>query len=429
MRHSATTTKYFFLIALLSLLLASCRNQLPGGLFKSQTPHQRYAEQLRKAGLGESSLFTQWDRAASESLKAPLDIDIPFREQAYFAADRPAAAAYGFEVRNGYLLRINLDVQAVDSTGIFIDLFEIQADSSEQPQHLHSADTGSTYLEYLVKEDSRYLLRVQPELLAEVSYEVNILADASLDNPVAASMSIGSFFGDGRDAGERKHEGVDIFGKRHTPVIAAADGRISRVGDNRLGGKVVWLRPDGRNLSLYYAHLDSQLVQSGQVVKTGDTLGLMGNTGNAISTPPHLHFGIYTSGGAVDPLPFLRPGKSEVPAIRSDTRTIGDTMRVNSPNRIVPLHSPVLIEAALLNGYRVMLPNGRRAYVERKDVSPVNRALRSYRADANQTVYAAPDLRSARMSQLPAGESRSVLGVFGEFLLVDGVKKGWIRSD
>src|SRR5690606_35548886 len=193
MRRSALTRNFFFLIGILVLLLASCRNQLPGGLFKSQTPHQRYADQLRTAGLGERNLFRQWDTAASRSLQAPLSIDIPFREQAYFEAERPAAAGYGFDVKKGYLLRIDLDVQAVDSTSIFMDLFEIMADSSEQPKHLHSADTGSTTLEYVVKEDSRYLLRVQPELLAEVSYELTIRAEASLANPVASTMRIGSF--------------------------------------------------------------------------------------------------------------------------------------------------------------------------------------------------------------------------------------------
>ena len=57
---------------------------------------------------------------------------------------------------------------------------------------------------------------------------------------------------------------------------------------------------------LYYAHLDRQLVQPGQHVRPGDTLGLVGNTGNARTTVPHLHFGIYQSGrGAVDPWPYL----------------------------------------------------------------------------------------------------------------------------
>src|SRR5690606_2218594 len=134
-------------------------------------------------------------------------------------------------------------------------------------------------------------------------------------NPVAASarQHIGSFFGDARDGGGRQHEGIDIFAARHTPVVAAADGVVGRVGNNRLGGKVVWLRPKNRPVNLYYAHLDSQLVTFGQVVNEGDTLGLMGNTGNARTTPPHLHFGVYGPAGAVDPLPFIRSKKMIAP--------------------------------------------------------------------------------------------------------------------
>src|SRR5690606_11205988 len=149
-------------------------------------------------------------------------------------------------------------------------------------------------------------------------------------NPVAhaAKQHIGSFFGDARDGGGRQHEGIDIFAARHTPVVAAADGRVHRVGTSRLGGKVVWLRLDSQPVSLYYAHLDSQIATAGQTVKTGDTLGLMGNTGNARTTPPHLHFGIYGATGAIDPLPFVQEQRKAPPAIRSDVARIGDTVRI-----------------------------------------------------------------------------------------------------
>ena len=87
--------------------------------------------------------------------------------------------------------------------------------------------------------------------------------------------------------------------------MAAADGRITRVREGGLGGKTVWLRLDGAPVSLYYAHLDEQLTAPDARVRTGDTIGTVGNTGNARTTPPHLHFGIYGRGGAVDPFPFL----------------------------------------------------------------------------------------------------------------------------
>ena len=71
------------------------------------------------------------------------------------------------------------------------------------------------------------------------------------------------------------------------------------------GEKTVWLRDGERGLSYYYAHLDSQLVRAGEYVERGDTVGLVGNTGNARTTPPHLHFGIYAN-GARDPYPYLQ---------------------------------------------------------------------------------------------------------------------------
>lgn len=68
----------------------------------------------------------------------------------------------------------------------------------------------------------------------------------------------------------------------------------------------MWIRDQERRNSLYYAHLDSIIATPGMKVKPGDTIGLVGNTGNARTTPPHLHFGIYRSySGAQNPLPYI----------------------------------------------------------------------------------------------------------------------------
>lgn len=105
----------------------------------------------------------------------------------------------------------------------------------------------------------------------------------------------------------RKHEGVDIFAKRGTPVLSATSGIVSRVGTNQLGGNVIWII--GPNLSRhYYAHLDAYAdeIQVGDWVEVGQIIGYVGNTGNAKNTPPHLHYGIYLNGqGAVNPYPYL----------------------------------------------------------------------------------------------------------------------------
>lgn len=125
--------------------------------------------------------------------------------------------------------------------------------------------------------------------------------------PVSGKKSnVGSVWGDDRDGGRRKHRGIDIFAAKHTPVVAIADGVIMGGDSDRLGGKVIRLRPSGKLWIAYYAHLDTQLVKEGDHVKKGDVIGTVGNTGNARTTPPHLHFGMYTMFGAIDPLPFMR---------------------------------------------------------------------------------------------------------------------------
>lgn len=140
------------------------------------------------------------------------------------------------------------------------------------------------------------------------TYGIVLRTDPVLTFPVAgrSDRDIQSFWGDSRGGGERQHEGNDIFAPRGTPVVAVTDGRVRSTRVTERGGKTVWLRDaEGRGLAYYYAHLDTQLVQEGDYVARGDTLGRVGNTGNARTTPPHLHFGIYRR-GARDPWAYLQ---------------------------------------------------------------------------------------------------------------------------
>ncbi len=104
----------------------------------------------------------------------------------------------------------------------------------------------------------------------------------------------------------RKHEGQDIFADRGTPILSATSGYIYKIGENNLGGQTVSVIGKGGRV-YYYAHLDSYArgIQVGDRVTTRTVLGYVGTTGNAQGTPPHLHFGVYTSSGAINPLPML----------------------------------------------------------------------------------------------------------------------------
>ena len=115
-----------------------------------------------------------------------------------------------------------------------------------------------------------------------------------------------------RGAG-RKHEGIDIFAARGTPVHSATEGIVLRVGTNRLGGRVVWvLGPGGQRH--YYAHLDRFAdISAGLQVRAGTVLGYVGTSGNAAGTPPHLHYGVYETGGPINPFQILQtrlPGRN-----------------------------------------------------------------------------------------------------------------------
>jgi murein DD-endopeptidase MepM/ murein hydrolase activator NlpD len=105
---------------------------------------------------------------------------------------------------------------------------------------------------------------------------------------------------------DRLHEGQDIFAARGTPVLSATEGYIVNIGENNLGGQTISVISAGGR-TYYYAHLDSYAphIAEGDHVTRQTLLGFVGTTGNAAGTPPHLHFGVYAPGGAMNPLPLL----------------------------------------------------------------------------------------------------------------------------
>jgi len=109
-----------------------------------------------------------------------------------------------------------------------------------------------------------------------------------------------------RDGGARLHTGIDIFASRGTEVVAVTDGIISYIGDQPKGGHCLWLTTENGS-SFYYAHLDRWApgIYEGMEVQSGDLLGYVGNTGNAIHTPSHLHFAVNQNDEMVNPYPIL----------------------------------------------------------------------------------------------------------------------------
>ena len=133
--------------------------------------------------------------------------------------------------------------------------------------------------------------------------------------PVNGGASYSDTYGGVRnDIYDGWHHGDDLFAKLGTPVVAVANGKLSLVGWNRLGGWRLWLT-DGKGNSFYYAHLAgySRWILHHPNVKAGQVVGFLGRTGDAFTTDPHLHFEIHPAlylslgyDGAVDPTTYLQ---------------------------------------------------------------------------------------------------------------------------
>lgn len=93
----------------------------------------------------------------------------------------------------------------------------------------------------------------------------------------------------------RRHEGQDIFVPRGTPIYSATTGYVYRMAENPRGGNTVTV-VGGGGVRYYYAHLNAypEDLEEGQYVTPETVIGYVGNTGNARTTPPHLHIGMYT---------------------------------------------------------------------------------------------------------------------------------------
>jgi murein DD-endopeptidase MepM/ murein hydrolase activator NlpD len=439
----------FALAVALSTFAAACSEveEFTESLFDNRTARERYQESLQLAGLTSTALARDWLTAAERALLEAPAVRSPHAEQGYLAPEQPAALAFRVAARRGQEIAFDVELPGDSAALVFVDAWQIQADTAVPFRHIESADSGVRSLRFEARRDAEFVLRAQPELLRGGRFQIKVSVGPTLAFPVsgARDTDIGSSFGDPRDGGIRDHHGIDIFARRGTPVIAAAEAVVSRVQVTSRGGKVVWLR-DQRGNSLYYAHLDSQMVAQGERVETGDTLGLVGNTGNAITTPPHLHFGVYRRGeGPVNPYWFVYRPRGSLPRLAADTSMLGDWARTQREGIVLrtapdaeadsiatlPLHTALRVVSAVGTWYRVQLPDGSGGYLTSRFAEAAEQAVRTASPAAGMPVFASPAATAGVVTEVEAGNELPVLGRFGDYLLVraPGGRAGWLAQE
>jgi murein DD-endopeptidase MepM/ murein hydrolase activator NlpD len=425
-------------------LLIGCEREIVPEPYQPTSAHDAYRHSLSEAGLMQTALGRDWMEASEAALRSPIEVRAPFRETSYVDRSVAFATGYRFSVRRGQRTEVRVEIEPAADWRLFLDLYRLPDERNQELVHVASGGEGDLRLVFEPRKDGDYLLRLQSELLRGGSCTIEIQNVASLDFPVADhdTSAIGSVFGDPREAGRRSHHGVDIFAPRHTEVLATSRARVRRVDLWKLGGRVIWLEDPERNLRLYFAHLQTQDVTEGTWVEAGERIGTVGNSGNARTTPPHLHFGIYVRGeGPIDPAPFLtqpRRGPESVVVdvtqlgrwrrSRGDAPLFGRPARGNDePLLEMPPGTPLLIEAATGSRYRVALPSGITGYVLERDTEDLSRPLETHTLENALVSRDRPVTDAASVRNLEAGTPVQVLARFGSYAMIDGSPRGeWL---
>ncbi|MFY0592049.1 peptidoglycan DD-metalloendopeptidase family protein [Roseivirga sp.] len=427
-------------LCLAIFLVLGCENEKVPIPFKPRNDHEAYEHALEEANLLSTALGADWKKGAKTSLESPIKITSPFEEAIYVDDKEAVAIGYQFNAKRGQKVQVNVEKLSLNDAKTFVDLFRI--DEHNKLHHVATADSEELLLGFEPRRDATYVLRFQPELLRGGEYKITIQNVPTLQFPVAGKTdrAIGSFWGADRDGGRRKHEGVDIFAPRGTPIIAPTDGYVRTAGKRGIGGNVVWLYDSKRSQSLYFAHLNKILVKKGDRIKLGDTLGTVGNTGNARTTPPHLHFGIYKN-GATDPINHLRAAGNRLKPVTGDLSMLGQEVRINrSTSMSVDANGKQTVSitknqiartiGTTATQFRIELPNGQEGYVRKSVISGLDRSLERLYASSDGTLLKSPD-RRAFLADVEPNDQLYILGKNRDFWLVenDAGQKGWITNN
>jgi len=324
--------KSYILIITLFVLFVGCQPEKIPEEYVFRNAHEAYLGSLEQAGLDKTALGRDWKKMSVQALNNPVIIDLPYYEEFHLDPAIPGSIGYRFEGKRGHRIELEIDFIADDSALIFIDLFREISKETAVWKPVASADSSNYDLQFEPRKDNYYIIRIQPELLRGGKFSVKIIEKPVLKFPVkgAKRQDIGSFFNDPRP-GYRRHHGIDIFADRHTPVIAPVRSRVRRVGESEVGGRHVWLSDSLRGANYYFAHLQEISAIQDEWVSPGDTIGTVGNTGNARTTPPHLHFGIYIRReGPVDPLVYVLPTDTVPDRISGPVLELNSLMLTNN---------------------------------------------------------------------------------------------------
>ncbi len=466
-------------LLLFVLLLAGCSPEAVITPPDYQESAARFREGVETLAVSERYVGKEWTAAAGRALENPTTAVLPFVEDLTFDATAPRAMAFEFQAVRGHGITIRGD------DAVLLELFH-RPDGEAPGRQVYSVDDeelvavadrlpGQGALYYEPREHGRYLLLVQAKPLDDLDIRLSATTESLLEWPVEGTDpgDIWSVFGDSRDGGRRVHHGIDIFAPRGTGVFAGSKSLVRRVGVRDRGGNIVTLYDEARGIFLYYAHLDEHRTEGGLTVGPGDLIGTVGNTGNALTTPPHLHIGIYDENWRrpLDPWYFFVPvrrverlpevavadlngwvrPRRDMPTVHAHPDFVGGI--VPSPARFDDRGNPVdpsyrppgflargeRVPAPLSAGdalrvqgthgpfVRLELSGGRIGYIERSDVDRAAVGIEELSLGRETPVLMRPEDSADLRGTLAENETVSILAYAGNYgLILYRGYPGWI---
>lgn len=156
----------------------------------------------------------------------------------------------------------------------------------------------------------------------------------------------------------KAHLGTDFGARRGTPILAAADGKVIFSGWKGGYGKVIKIQHKDKYVTLY-AHQSRLKAKKGQYVSAGQIIGFVGSTGR--STGPHLHFGVYKNGRAINPMRMVKfstgglTGKEKKAFIARKVKyikIIGELFENNMPSQVWNTVNEIGVSPKMKNYYQ-----------------------------------------------------------------------------
>ena len=435
-----------FCFLLFVVFLTSCKEEIVvvPDPFKPNNHHEAYQHQLETTGIAKTALGKEWIQGSKDALTNPTIIETPFSEDFYQDDRSIRSVGYRLSALRGHKVTINVSSQLEkDETTLFVQVFRVVSDTLQQLEHIASNSDTLNYIEFEPQQDDDYIIRFQTEILRGGRFNIKVMSVPALAFPVSGKdkAAIGSLFGVPRDAGRRKHHGIDIFARRHTPIIAPCDGYVKSTKDNELGGKVIWFNDTERKQTMYFAHLQDVFVNEEDQVLKGDTIGTVGNSGNAKTTSPHLHFGIYKN-GPIDPYHFVVKPRTRFKKLLAKKEYIGTIARTNSATQLkvnntrknpkISIPENQIFNVLGVTGayYKIELPDNTLGYLAYTDIEKTSPRVSHLKVTTPQRLYTDPSHQSIVLNILEPSTEVKILGYHGDYYYVTNEREsGWLHSE